>query len=127
MSNKILIVDDSEIVRNLHSYILEGAGFRCTGAENGYMALELLLREDFDLIITDINMPRMDGYELTKKIRATDGYTEVPIIIISTEEEAGDKMKGMAAGANVYIVKPAQPESLVTNVKMLIEYRKEGM
>jgi len=127
MSNKILIVDDSEIVRNLHSYILEGAGFRCTGAENGYMALELLLREDFDLIITDINMPRMDGYELTKKIRATDGYTEVPIIIISTEEEAGDKMKGMAAGANVYIVKPARPESLVTNVKMLIEYRKEGM
>ena len=113
MSNKILIVDDSEIVRNLHSYILEGAGFRCTGAENGYMALELLLREDFDLIITDINMPRMDGYELTKKIRATDGYTEVPIIIISTEEEAGDKMKGMAAGANVYIVKPARPESTV--------------
>ena len=127
MSNKILIVDDSEIVRNLHSYILEGAGFRCTGAENGFTAMEIMLKEAFDLIITDINMPRMDDYELTKKIRATDGYTEVPIIIISTEEEAGDKMKGMAAGANVYIVKPARPESLVTNVKMLIEYRKEGM
>ncbi|MBW1735101.1 MAG: response regulator [Deltaproteobacteria bacterium] len=120
MSNKILIVDDSDIVRKLHSYILEEAGFRCTGAENGFTALEIMLREPFDLIITDINMPRMDGYELTRKIRETDGYAEVPIIIISTEQEAKDKMKGMAAGANVYIVKPAQPESLITNVRMLL-------
>jgi len=120
MSSKILIVDDSEIVLRLHSYILEGAGFQCMGAENGFEAMEIMLREPFDLIITDINMPRMNGYELTRRIRKTKGYEQVPIIIISTEEEAKDKMKGMEAGANIYIVKPAQPESLITNVKMLL-------
>ncbi len=120
MAKRILIVDDSDIVLQLHSYILEGAGFECAAAENGFVAMEVLLRESFDLVITDINMPKMNGYELTRKIRETEGYKEVPIIIISTEEEAKDKMKGMEAGANVYIVKPAQPESLITNVKMLL-------
>ncbi|MBW1730165.1 MAG: response regulator [Deltaproteobacteria bacterium] len=120
MSKKILIVDDSDIVLRLHSYILEGAGFQCISAENGFAAMEVLLRESFDLVITDINMPRMNGYELTRKIRSTEGYEHIPIIIISTEEEAKDKMKGMEAGANVYIVKPAQPENLITNVRMLL-------
>ncbi|RLB29942.1 MAG: response regulator, partial [Deltaproteobacteria bacterium] len=105
MAKKILIVDDSDIVLRLHSYILEGAGFECAAAENGFVAMEVLLRESFDLVITDINMPKMNGYELTRKIRETEGYKEVPIIIISTEEEAKDKMKGMEAGANIYIVK----------------------
>jgi len=120
MSKKVLIVDDSDIVLRLHSYILEGAGFECITAENGFVAMEVLLREPVDLVITDINMPRMNGYELTRKIRETEGYETTPVIIISTEEEAKDKMKGMEAGANVYIVKPAQPESLITNVKMLV-------
>ena len=120
MSKKILIVDDSEIVLRLHSYILEEAGLECVTATNGFAAMEILLREPVDLVITDINMPRMNGYELTRKIRETEGYEATPIIIISTEEEARDKMKGMEAGANVYIVKPAQPDVLVTNVKMLL-------
>ncbi|MBW1722613.1 MAG: response regulator [Deltaproteobacteria bacterium] len=120
MSKKILIVDDSEIVLNLHCFILEGSGYRCTRANNGFTALEILMKEPFDLVITDINMPRMDGYELTRRIRNIEEYSDVPIIIISTEEEARDKMKGMEAGANVYIVKPAQPEVLITNVKMLL-------
>ena len=125
MSKKVLIVDDSDIVLKLHSYILEGAGFQCTGAENGFTAMEIMLKEAFDLIITDINMPRMNGYELTRKIRQIEGYSQVPIIIISTEEEGKDKMKGMEAGANVYLVKPAQPESLITNVKMLLAQQEE--
>ena len=120
MSKKILIVDDSPIVLRLHSYILEEAGFDCITAENGFAAMEILLREPVDMVITDINMPRMNGYELTRRIRSTEGYDTVPVIIVSTEEEAKDKMKGMEAGANVYIVKPAQPESLITNVRMLI-------
>jgi len=70
-------------------------------------------------------MPRMNGYELTRKVRQIEGYSQVPIIIISTEEEGKDKMKGMEAGANVYLVKPAQPESLITNVKMLLAQQEE--
>lgn len=120
MPYKILLVDDSDIVLNLHTYILEAAGYRCVAAENGYIALEMLMRESFDLVITDINMPRMHGYELSRQIRKTEGYQDVPIIIISTEEESKDKIKGMEAGANVYIIKPAQPANLVMNVKMLL-------
>ena len=117
---KVLIVDDSHIVLNLHSYIFEAAGFECAVAENGFLALEMLNREHFDLIVTDVNMPRMDGYELTRRIRRTPGYEDVPIIIISTEEEAKDRMRGMEAGANLYVVKPAEPATLIANAKMLL-------
>ena len=117
---KILIVDDSNIVLSLHSYILENAGHECVGVENGFMALETLMRNAFDLVVTDVNMPRMDGYELTRKIRMIDDYRQIPIIIISTEQEEKDRMKGLASGANVYIVKPTDPSSLVVNVDMLL-------
>ena len=120
---KVLIVDDSQIVLNLHSLILEKAGFKCAVAENGFLALEMLNRERFDLIVTDINMPRMDGYELIRRIRKTSGYEDVPIIIVSTKEEAKDRMRGMEAGANVYIVKPVEPVAFVTNAKMLLGLR----
>ena len=117
---RVLIVDDSHIVLSLHSYIFENAGFECAVAENGYIALEMLNKEHFDLIVTDINMPRMDGYELIRRIRKTPDYKDIPIIIISTEEEAKDKMKGMEAGANVYVVKPAEPAALIANANMLL-------
>jgi len=117
---RILIVDDSNIVLSLHSYILENAGHECVGVENGFMALETLMRGAFDLVVTDVNMPRMDGYELTRKIRMLEDYKQIPIIIISTEQEAKDRMKGLAAGASVYIVKPTDPSSLVVNVDMLL-------
>ncbi|MDQ7006051.1 MAG: response regulator [Acidobacteriota bacterium] len=117
---RILIVDDSHIVLNLHSFIFEKAGFDCAVAENGFLALEILNQEDFDLVVTDINMPRMDGYELTRQIRKIPGKETIPIIIVSTEEEAEDKMKGAEAGANVYITKPAEPEALIENSKMLL-------
>ena len=118
--SKVLIVDDSQIVLNLHSYIFESAGFDCAVAENGFLALEMINREPFDLVVTDVNMPRMDGYELTRRIRKTPGCEDIPIIIISTEEEAKDRMKGMEAGANIYVVKPAEPASLIANANMLL-------
>ena len=117
---RILLADDSRIALNLQAYILESAGFACVKAENGFVALEQLLRGCFDLVITDINMPRMDGYELTRKIRQTEGCADTPIIIISTLQAWPDRQKGMEAGANVYVVKPAQPEVLITHVKMLL-------
>ncbi|WP_457574498.1 response regulator [Desulfolithobacter sp.] len=117
---RVLIVDDSHIVLNLHSYIFKEAGFECAVAENGYLALEMLNREHFDLLVTDINMPKMDGYELTRRIRKLPGYQKLPIMIISTEEEAKDRMKGLQAGANIYVVKPAEPASLIANANMLL-------
>ena len=119
-NKKILIVDDSRLVLSLHSNILKKIGFECVSAQNGAMALEACIQSKFDLILTDINMPKMDGYEFTRKVRATDGYEFVPIIMISTEQEAQDKTRGIEAGANVYIVKPVGADELATHVKMLL-------
>lgn len=116
----ILVADDSEMVRNFHSYILKNAGFKIISAIDGADALEKLLQHDIDLVATDINMPNMDGYELVKRIRATEGFADLPIIMISTESEAKDKQKGFDAGANVYIIKPTPPDQLVESINLLV-------
>ncbi|MBF0315464.1 MAG: response regulator [Oligoflexia bacterium] len=120
VTKKILLIDDSKMVLSFHANILRKHGFECSCVENGFMALEECLRKQFDLILTDINMPKMDGYEFTRKIREVLSYKEIPIIMISTEQEAQDKSKGMEAGANVYIVKPVLPEDLIMHLKLLI-------
>jgi two-component system chemotaxis response regulator CheY len=119
-SKKILIVDDSKLVLTLHGNILKKLGFECSTAENGFLALEACVKTHFDLIVTDINMPKMDGYEFTKKLRAADGYGETPIVMVSTEQESQDKSRGIEAGVNVYIVKPVDAEKLSMHVKMLL-------
>ena len=118
---KILVVDDSPIVRNLHSVMLKSAGFEVTEAENGYDALEKSHKDQFDLMVVDINMPKMDGFTFCTEIRNTDAHKNTPIIIVSTEAEADDKMQGFKAGANLYLVKPVKQEELVENVQMLLQ------
>ena len=119
-SKKILIVDDSKLVLSLHRNILKTLGYECSSAENGAVALESCMTTKFDLILTDINMPKMDGYEFTKKVRVVLGYEEVPIIMISSEKNDQDKGKALEAGVNVYIVKPVSADDLTTHVKMLL-------
>ncbi len=118
---KVLIVDDSKMTRNFHAYILRSNGFLLQEAEDGFDGLEKLLTDDFDIILTDINMPKMDGYTFIKRVREMDEYRDIPIIIISTEDEAEDKRKGFEAGADFYIVKPVNPEKLVETIKMLVK------
>jgi len=120
MGAKILVVDDSAIVRQMHAFMLRSAGFEVAEAENGAEALEAALSERFDLILTDINMPVMDGYELTRRLRQMPEYTSTPIVIVSTESEAQDKTLGFEAGANLYIVKPAQRDQLVSNINLIL-------
>lgn len=117
---KILIVDDSKLVLSLHLNILKKLGYECFSAENGILALESCIMTQFDLIVTDVNMPKMDGYEFTKRLRENINYKNVPVIIISTEQEAFDKIKGYIAGADIFIVKPVNPEELALHVKMLL-------
>ncbi len=116
----ILIADDSEMVCNFHSYILKNAGYKTISAIDGADALEKLLQNTIDIVVTDINMPNMDGYELVKRIRLIPEYEDLPVIMVSTESEAKDKQRGYNAGANVYIVKPTPPESLIESVNLLI-------
>lgn len=120
MTTKALVVDDSQMVRDLHAFMLQTGGYDVSIAENGSEALEKLLSTAYDIVVTDINMPQMDGYELVRAIRAMPPYRETPIIIVSTESEAADKARGFEAGANVYVVKPATATDLVLNAQMLL-------
>jgi len=116
----ILIVDDSQFVRSYHSHILEQAHFQVITAVDGSDALEKLYTNSCDLVLTDINMSNMDGYEFIRRVRADGKYSLLPIIIVSTESEAKDKTKGFEAGANLYIVKPSLPELMIENIRMIL-------
>lgn len=120
MNEHILIVDDSKTVRNLVAFIMKKEGYRVTMAEDGLDGLEKLFSaEKIDLIISDVNMPRMDGFTFIKNVREQAAYKDVPIMVLSTEGRPTDIELGMQLGANLYMVKPAQPEKMVKNVKML--------
>jgi len=116
----ILIVDDSAFVRSYHSYILEQAQFLAITAVDGSDGLEKLYTHPCDLVLTDINMSNMDGYEFIRRVRADGKYRSLPIIIVSTESEGRDKKKGFEAGANLYIVKPCSPEMMIENIRMIL-------
>lgn len=121
MSKTILIVDDSKTVRNLVAFIMKKEGFKVVTAEDGLDGLEKLYSsERVDLIISDINMPRMDGFTFIKSVREQDAYRDIPIVVLSTEGQEKDIQAGLSIGANMYMVKPAQPEKMVKNIKMLI-------
>lgn len=121
MSKHILIVDDSKTVRNLVAFIMKKEGFKVTTAEDGLDGLEKLYSaSEVDLIVSDVNMPRMDGLTFIKTVREQEAYRDIPIVVLSTEGQDKDIQTGLTVGANLYMVKPAQPEKLVRNVKMLL-------
>jgi len=121
MAKHILIVDDSKTVRNLVAFIMKKEGFKVTVAEDGLDGLEKLYSiAEVDLIVSDVNMPRMDGLTFIKTVREQDAYKDIPIVVLSTEGQDKDIQTGLTVGANLYMVKPAQPEKLVRNVKMLL-------
>ncbi|MFP4167817.1 MAG: response regulator [Desulfonatronovibrionaceae bacterium] len=121
MAPHVLIIDDSKTVRNLVAFIMKKEGFRVTTAEDGLDGLEKLYSTpDVDLIICDVNMPRMDGFTYIKTVRDQEVYRDLPIIVLSTEGQEQDIQQGLTLGANLYLVKPAQPEKMVRNVKMLL-------
>ena len=121
MSKQILVVDDSKTVRNLVAFILKSEGFKVTTAEDGLDGLEKLYSmQQIDLILSDVNMPRMDGFTFIRTVREQPAYRDVPIIVLSTEGQEKDIQTGMSLGANMYMVKPAQPDTMVRNIKMLL-------
>lgn len=117
MGYKVLIVEDSPTIRSLIISTLESAGdFSFVETGGGFEALRILPREKFDLIITDINMPDINGLELVSFVKKNDLYRNIPLIIISTEGSKNDIAKGLALGADEYIVKPFNPEELQNTV-----------
>jgi two-component system chemotaxis response regulator CheY len=115
---KVLIVDDSQLSRSYHSSVMKNAGFVTETAADGAVALEKLMLEPFDLILTDINMRGMDGFEFIRRVRGGE-FTQVPIVIISTEKSEADRRLGFEAGADLYLAKPATPRQIVDTIRML--------
>lgn len=114
---KVLAVDDSKSVRQLVSFALRGAGFDVVEAENGQKALEISRTAAFNVVLTDQNMPHMDGLTLVRSLRAMPGYQKTPILVLTTESSEEMKQQGRAAGASGWIVKPFNPERLVEIIK----------
>ncbi len=113
MARKVLAVDDSKTMRDMVSFTLKNAGFDVLQAEDGRNALDVLGNSPVDLVITDVNMPNMNGIELVKSLRANAVHRGTPILILSTESGDGLKAQGREAGATGSIVKPFVPEKLL--------------
>jgi len=121
MEKKILSVDDSSSIRKMVEFSLKSKGYLVTTAENGLEALELLAQDQFDAVILDINMPRMDGFECLKRTRANEAYAAIPVVMLTTEGQEQDKEKALALGAQHYLVKPFKPSELIAKVGKLFE------
>ena len=117
---QILIVDDAATVRMYHRGIFEDAGYRVLEAVNGVEALEKTLAEAFDLFVVDVNMPQLDGFGFLRALRAQEDVPQSPAIMVTTEAEDGDRRQAFAAGANVYLVKPAAPAALLRLARLLL-------
>ena len=120
MAKCILVVDDSETVRQVLQLTLSKAGFEVVEAEDGVDAMNKLSGRPVDMIVTDLNMPNMDGLELIKKVRETGDYRFTPIVMLTTESSEEKKKAGREAGASGWIVKPFKPEQLLKVVKMVL-------
>jgi signal transduction histidine kinase len=121
MHHKILIVDDNESMLNALDYVLENAGFKVYRSANGQQALQLLELHAIDLIISDIEMPVMDGIELCRQTRIKPAYAKTPFIFLTANSDQEQKLKGIIAGADEYIVKPLKMEELISRVKLLCD------
>ncbi len=120
MSKTIMTVDDSRSVRQLVSFTLKDAGYSVIAAEDGVDALTKLNGATIDMLITDLNMPKLDGIQLNKKVRANPAYKFIPIVMLTTESQDIKKREGKAAGASGWIVKPFNTPQLVAVVKKMI-------
>ena len=121
MAKKFLIVDDSASMRQLVTFALTDAGHEVIAAEHGKDAMTKLGGAKVDMVITDLNMPEMDGIELIKQVRGMANYKFTPIIMLTTESQEGKKAEGKAAGASGWIVKPFKPEQLMEVVNKFVK------
>jgi len=117
---KILAVDDSASMRQMVSYTLTNGGHDVTLANDGQEALNIAGGEKFDLVLTDVNMPIMDGITLTRELRGLQSYRFTPILVLTTESGTDRKMEGKAAGATGWIVKPFNPEQLIAVIRKVL-------
>lgn len=120
MAKTVLTVDDSTSIRQMVAFTLKSAGYDVTEADDGANGLTKAQGKTFNLILTDQNMPRMDGLTLIKNLRGMPQYKSVPILMLTTEAGENMKMQGKAAGATGWLVKPFDPQKLLEVVKKVL-------
>jgi two-component system, cell cycle response regulator DivK len=117
MSGRILVVEDQEDNRRILRDLLTSAGYEIIQAENGVEALAAAAREQPDLILMDIQLPLLDGYEATRRIKADPALRAIPIIVVTSYALSGDENKALAAGCDAYLTKPYSPRALLAKIR----------
>ncbi len=120
MPVRILAVDDSASMRQMVTFTLKGAGYEVEEAADGQQALNKAKSGKFNIVISDVNMPVMDGITLIKSLRALPDYKFIPILMLTTESTTDKKQEGKSAGATGWIVKPFNPDQLLATIKKVI-------
>lgn len=122
---KILVVEDDKNTRKLMCAVLKQHGFQIYDAADGMEALQVMEKEHVDLVVLDLMMPKMDGYELTRQLRQT--WENLPILMVTAKQESVDKRKGFLVGTDDYMTKPVDEEEMVLRIKALYEELKSLM
>jgi two-component system chemotaxis response regulator CheY len=120
MARLILTVDDSPSIRLMMQLTLTGEGYEVKQTSDGVEALEFARQHNADLVLTDINMPRMDGLTLIRELRLLPGYKNVPMLVLTTESTQDRKLMGKEAGATGWLVKPFNPQQLVATIARVL-------
>jgi two-component system, chemotaxis family, chemotaxis protein CheY len=120
MAKRILTIDDSKTIRDMLRMTLAGAGFEVLQAVDGQEGVEVMDREKVDLVITDINMPRMNGYEVVRHLRGNPNHKKLPILVLTTESDTDKKHLARDAGATGWMVKPFDPDRLLATVNKVM-------
>jgi two-component system chemotaxis response regulator CheY len=117
---EILAVDDSNTMRRMLTHTLESAGHQVITACDGAEALDIAKGTSFDLVLTDVNMPRLDGISLVRELRELSAFKHTPILILTTESGSEKKAQGKAAGATGWLVKPFEPARLIATIQKVL-------
>jgi two-component system chemotaxis response regulator CheY len=117
---KVLVVDDSNSIRDMVSFTLKSAGYETVEAKDGLDGLNKAKTGTFDLVISDVNMPNMDGITLCQELRSLPTFKFTPILMLTTESSGDMKMRGKSVGATGWLVKPFNPEKLLATIKRVV-------
>jgi two-component system chemotaxis response regulator CheY len=117
---KILVVDDCKTTRKLLGFYLKVKGYEVVYAENGLEAMEKLGRENINLVMTDLNMPYMDGLELTRSMKTEPSLRHIPVLMVTTEGDDDERQSALEAGANGYLVKPVNADMITSNIRDIL-------
>jgi two-component system, cell cycle response regulator DivK len=120
MKRTILLIEDNEQNRYLATFLLEGRGCAVVAAEDGQLGIELAAKQKFDLILLDIQLPVMDGYQVAKALRDNPATRSIPIVAVTSYAMMGDREKALSAGCDGYLEKPINPETFVSEIERFL-------